>query len=165
MEANKAEKRKQAFRKVWDHKGSRDDQRARDWGVRDNHGGSPSECPGQVCFKCQQQSFIPLVAVKTGQQWTQGHRLACRKVRSTHTLPHKCSCRYMDRLFGGSTKNLCLLYTVCSDDYLMRFDAGVLWALSELARAPMHFNVLSLSHCFVVPVSYSRPSLPTPPLA
>lgn len=113
-------------------------------------GDSALDGTGQVCVQCQRQSFVPLVVVKRWQHWTQGHGVACRKVRTTH--PHKDT-HWNAHTCGPvntSAKNLSLLYTVCSDDYLMRFDAGVLWALSELARAPMHFNALSLLHYFAV---------------
>lgn len=65
----------------------------------------------------------------------------------------------MIKAFGCSAKNLGLLFTLCRDDYLMRFDAGVLWALSELARAPMHFNVQPLSH-FSLSLSFPHPPPP-----
>lgn len=93
--------------------------------------------------------------------------LTAGTVRPTHMDTHFSSSMHMylhGRGFWMQAKNLHLLYTVWSDDYLMRFDAGVLWALSELARAPMHFNVLSHSHYFAV-VSPSHSSAPHPPLA
>lgn len=88
----------------------------------------------------------------------------CAAVRSSphtviHTFSHKCT--YMIKAFRCSAKNLGLLFTLCSDDYLMRFDAGVLWALSELARAPMHFNVQPFSH-FSLSLSFPHP--PNPPI-
>lgn len=45
---------------------------------------------------------------------------------------------------GLRAKNRCLLFTLCSDDYLMSSDAGILQASSELASAHKHFNVLPI---------------------
>lgn len=70
-------------------------RRKRKWGCFGlTLGNFASERTGQVCVQCQRQCFMPLVVVKRWQHWTQGHGMASRKVRSTHTSTHTLSLAY-----------------------------------------------------------------------
>lgn len=90
--------------------------------------------------------------------------MGCRKGKPKHHDTHfLTNAAPWSGFLNAVAKDLCLPFTLWSDDYLMRFDAGVLWALSELARAPMHFNVLPFFPNFFVVMHLSNSCTPCPP--